>query len=440
MSTAQKIIDTGYRPRPIQARLHNLFKRFNVLVCHRRFGKTVMVINEMIDRGLRCTLKNPQYFYIAPTYGAAKRIAWDYFKEYTKSIPGVTVNEAELRIDVHRPGRGDRIRFQLLGAENPGSIRGVYADGVILDEYAECVPSIWAEVIRPALSDRKGWAIFIGTPKGRNHFYNIYHDSLNLKTWFHAIYKASETGVIDEEELEDARATMSEDEYDQEYECSWSAALKGSYYAKELAKLQEKGRLRASVPYDPAIPVETYWDLGMNDATSIWFIQQFDSEIRVIDYEEYSGMSLVDILREVVLKKYFYATYLNMPHDIAVRELTSGRSRLETVEGLGYGVNVIPKNSVEDGINAVRLILSRCIFDEENCARGIEALLNYERKWDSKNQTFLNRPLHNWASHGADAFRTLAWAIDEESGSIDQGFAKNKRPSYADSDYNILDF
>lgn len=437
MAVASKIIDTGYHPRPLQSDLHKSLKRFNVLVCHRRFGKTVMVINEMIDQGLRCQRKNPQFAYVAPTYGAAKRIAWEYFKDYTKNIPGVTVNEAELRIDVHRPGRGDRIRFMLLGAENPGSLRGIYLDGVILDEFAECQPEVWSQVIRPALSDRKGWAIFIGTPKGRNHFYNIYHDTLNLKGWFHAIYKASETDVIDEEELEAAKATMSEEEYLQEYECSWSAAMLGAYYAKELARINEKGRLYASVPFDPALPVETFWDLGIGDSTAIWFAQLFNNEVRWIDYEEYSGIGLPDIIKKVKEKPYTYGDYLNLPHDAAARDLSTGRTRQETIESLGFRCYVHPRQSVEDGINAARLLIARSIFDKENCARGIECLLNYQRKWDSKNQTFQNRPLHNWASHGADAFRVAGVAVEDTA--PDSPFAKKQLPAYADNSYDIFD-
>lgn len=436
MAVASKIVETGYRPRKHQSDLHRSFKRFNVLVCHRRFGKTVMVINEMIDRGLRCQLKSPQFAYVAPTYGAAKRIAWEYFKDYTKGIPGVTVNEAELRIDVHRPGRGDRIRFMLLGAENPGSLRGIYLDGVILDEYAEMNPEVWSQVIRPALSDRKGWGVFIGTPKGRNHFYNIYHDSLKLNNWFHAIYKASETGVIDDEELEDAKATMSEEEYLQEYECSWSAAMMGSYYAKELARLNEKGKLYSEVPYDPALPVETFWDLGIGDSTAVWFTQLYGTQIRVIDYEEYSGVGLPQIIKYIKEKEYVYGDYLNLPHDGAARDLSTGRTRQETIEGLGFKSIVHPRLAIDDGINAVRMILPRCIFDKENCNRGIEALLNYQRKWDSKNQTFQNKPMHNWASHGADAFRVLGVSVEDsdESGS----FANKSLPAYADNDYDIF--
>lgn len=412
-----KVITTGYLPRPIQQYLHNAMKRFNVLVCHRRFGKTVLVLNEMLDRGLRCELKNPQYAYLAPTYGQAKRIAWDYIKEFTKNIPGAVANEAELRIDIPRAHRGDKVRFILLGAENPGSLRGMYLDGAILDEMGEMSPGIWGETVRPMLVDRLGWAIFIGTPRGTNTFYDLYmfakhgDPKRNIppqSEWFAALYKASETNIINKPELESAKLEMSEDEYDQEFECSFAAALVGAFYGKEMSQAAQEQRI-CSVPYSKQVAVETYWDLGVSDATAIWFVQRVGKEIRIIDYMEEVGRGLDWICGAVARKPYNYDMH-NFPHDIVVREMTNGLSRKETVENL-LGVkfvSVMAKTSIEDGINAVKMILSQCFFDEKNCLRGIEGLKNYERKFDAKNKVFLPRPLHNWASHSADAFRGFA--------------------------------
>jgi len=206
----------------------------------------------MIDCGLRCTHKNPQLAYIAPTYGQAKRVAWDVLKEYLKNIPFVEFNEAELRADIRRPSQGDRVRIMLLGAENPGALRGLYLDGVVLDEYAEMNPEVWSMVIRPALSDRMGWAIFIGTPKGQNHFYEIYENSKDKPDWFRAMFKASETKIIPLSELEAAAAIMSEEEYDQEYECfpedTLVATARGHIQISEIKKgdcvLTHTGRFR----------------------------------------------------------------------------------------------------------------------------------------------------------------------------------------------------
>jgi hypothetical protein len=408
-----EVIDLGYRPRPLQQILHESLKRFNVLVCHRRFGKTVFSIMEMIDKGMACEKKNPQYAYVAPTYGQAKRVAWEYVKDFTRHIPGAKANEAELRVDIPRPEQGDKVRFMLLGAENPDSLRGIYLMGVILDEYAQCDPIIWGQVIRPALSDHKGWAIFIGTPKGTNHFHNIYVSAQNLikdgtsKNWFAECYKASETGVVDAEELLEAKSTMTEEEYDQEYECSFTAALLGAYYGKYLIDIDKKGKI-VDFDFDPSVAVDTYWDLGISDSTAIWFVQRVGREIHIIDYLENAGVGLEWYAKAIQSKPYTYSNH-GIPHDGAARELGTGVSRQETLRDLGLTTHIIPRQSVADGINATRVMLQKDIwFHKTNCERGIEALRNYQRKYDSKNQMFVDKPLHNWASNGADAIRMMA--------------------------------
>jgi len=441
-----QVINTGYVPRTLQQILHSSLKRFNVVVCHRRFGKTVFSNNEMVDQGLRNEKKNPQYAYIAPTYGQAKRVAWDMLKDITKNIPGMVINEAELRVDIPRPDRGDRIRFMLLGAENPGSIRGIYLDGVILDEFAEMDPIIWSQVVRPALSDRLGWAIFIGTPKGQNGFYELYNFATygdpdkgieKPSDWYSAMYKASETGVIAPDELEAAKAIMSPEEYAQEYECSFSAALVGAYYGKYMEEAELQNRI-TQVPHDPSTVVNTFWDLGVDDTTVIWFGQQVGKELHWIDYVEMSGEGLdyyVKELNKPERSKYNYGKHY-LPHDANVRELGTGKTRVETLATLGIkNVIVVPKQEIEDGINAVRMALPRCWFDRVKCDRGIKALKSYERKWDSKNKIYQQRPLHNWASHGADAFRTFATGLDERSPSEE---AKKKYPRRSQSTYDIF--
>lgn len=430
-----QVITTGYHPRQHQAVLHAQLRRFNVIVCHRRFGKTVLSINEMIDRGLRNPLKNPQYAYVAPFYGQAKRVAWDYLKEFTKGIPGATANEAELRVDIPRPDRGDRIRFMLLGADNPGSIRGIYLDGVLLDEYAEMDPRVWSQVVRPALSDRLGWAIFIGTPKGRNHFYDIYEAARKSPEWFTAIYKASETKIIPESELAAARATMSEEEYEQEFECSFSAALIGAYYGKLMDQAEKTGRI-TKVPYDPAVPVSTYWDLGIGDTTCIWFIQQVGAAYHCIDYIEESGLGLARYAKMILVdREYVYERHY-LPHDGAARELGTGKTRQETLDELKVKpTEIVGKQDVDDGIHACRMIIPKCWFDEKKCERGINALRNYEKAWDAKNKIFIAKPKHNWASHGSDAFRTFALGHQDDRQSTKR---RKDLPRKAENDYDII--
>lgn len=390
----------------------------------------------MIDRGLRCTLHNPQYAYVAPTYGQAKRVAWEYLKDFTRYIPNRTVNEAELRIDILRPARGDHIRFILLGAENPDALAGIYLDGVLLDEYSLMNPAVWSTILRPALSDRKGWAIFIGTPRGNNHFKKIYDVAIRNETgnWFHAIHRASETGIIDEEELAAAKIEMSEDEYEQEYECSFTAALQGSYYGKYMTELTADGRI-TNVPYDPAVPVDTFWDLGIADTTSIWFAQQVGREVHLIDYECHGGRGLEFYVKLLQTKPYIYRDHI-VPHDAAARELGSGKTRQETFWELGLDVEIQPRQSVADGINAARLLLPKCWFDKKKCEEGIEALINYQRKWDNKEHIFKDHPHHDWSSNGADAFRYLALGFRPDYDRME----RKDLPRQAEDDYNEFDY
>lgn len=386
-----------------------------------------MSVNEMIDRALRNTLRSPRYAYLAPQYAQAKRIAWDYLKQYTRAIPGATPNEADLRVDLPH----NNSRLFLLGAENPGSLRGIYLDGVILDEYAEMNPQTWTEVIRPTLVDRNGWAIFLGTPKGQNHFYKIYNHAIQDETWYAAMFKASETGVVPEHELKTLQREMDEDEYNQEMECSFAAGVVGAYYAKLLEEAKKSGRV-TRVPYDPSLPVYTAWDLGISDSTAIWFFQQLGQEVRLIDYYEDSGASLHEYVKALKEKPYIYEDDI-LPHDAAARDLSTGKSREETLRSLGRRTIINTRHQIADGIHAVRMLLPRCYFDAQKCKRGLDALENYVKKWDSKNMIFSSKPLHNWASNGSDAFRTLAMGIHRGNDRV-----RNKYlPRETESKYDI---
>jgi len=406
-------VNLGYRPRPLQSKLHKEIKRFSVLVVHRRAGKTHFALMEIIDKGLRNPLKNGQYAYISPTFKQSKRNAWTILKEYAQDIPGYEANESELRVDIPRPHMGDRIRIYLLGSEDPGSLRGLYLDGVVLDEYAEMGPEIWATVIRPALSDRLGWAIFVGTPRGVNHFWDIYQIALKNPDWYTALHKASETGIIPMSELEAAKQIMSDEEYAQEFECDFSAALIGAYYGKEMKKAEDEGRITI-VPYDKAVPVSTYWDLGIADTTAIWFIQQVGKAFHIIDHLEDSGVAIDHYAKELRKKPYDYDEHV-LPHDAAARDLGTGKTREEILRSLGLRTRILPRTDVKDGIDASRLIMNKCWFDALKCERGINCLKNYEKKWDSKNKIFSSQPLHNWTSHSADAFRSFAMGVREGS-------------------------
>lgn len=433
-------ISLGYEPRPIQAFLHQTKRqrqiRFMVAVCHRRFGKTRFALGEIGTDGFQCKHHNPQYAYIAPTYGQAERVAWTYLKEMFKEYPGIEKNEQKLRLTIPRHDKGDKITIWLLGAENPDSIRGIYLDGVVLDEYAQCDPTIWGQVVRPALSDRKGWAIFIGTPKGTNGFYQMYqtailnmHKNPELK-WYAFSAPADKTGIIDPDELKAAKAEMSEEEYDQEFNCSFQAALVGSYYGKYIDEIERKGQI-GDVPYDPNYPVYTYWDIGVSDSTAIWFVQRKGEMFHVIDYYEMSGMGLEHYYDVLKVRGYTYAEHW-LPHDINVQEFAGGNTRANTFKKLfGRMPRVMKKTKIEDGINAVRMILRACKFDRIKCLRGIDALKNYERKWDAKNGIFQEKPLHNWSSHGSDAFRGFAMSSRIGDNTVDRKLQRE-----ADTEYN----
>jgi phage terminase large subunit len=414
MEGQKRLAEIPYIERPEFTAYHNRTQRWSCIVAHRRAGKTVACINDLIQGALTCPLPNPRFAYIAPLFVQAKDVAWTYLKEFGLVVPGTTANEVELRLDFPNGGR-----VRLYGAENYNRLRGFYLDGAVLDEPADMDPRVFGEVLRPALSDRQGWATWIGTPKGHNHFYDIAKQSREDPSWFSLTLKASETGIVPAVELADAKRGMTADQYEQEFECSFEAAILGAYYGREMAEATAEGRL-TNVPYDKYAPVSTWWDLGVSDSTAIWFVQRVGGEIHVVDYYEGSGVGLdhyVAVLKETQAKfKFQWGPHL-LPHDIQAREISSGKSRLETLRSLGLDkIEVVPIHAVMDGINAARRMLPKCWFDVERCERGIEALRQYRVEYDDKNRVFRKNPLHNWASHGADAFRQGAAVYDERSG------------------------
>jgi hypothetical protein len=401
-----EVIEIPYKPREHQLKVHELLegKRFAVVVAHRRFGKTVAALNHLIREAVLNEKETPRYAYIAPTYGQAKRVAWDYLVKYTTPLGG-TNNISELRVDFW--GR----RIQLYGSDNPDSLRGQYFDGVIIDEVGDQNPKIWTDIVRPALTDRKGWCLFIGTPKGHNHFKELRDRAEKEEGWGLLEFKASETGVVDEVELKAAKNEMGESKFRQEFECSFDAPIEGSYYGEMLNELEDKKHMQ-EIPREELSRTFTAWDLGMGDSTSIWVAQLVGTEVRLIDYYENHGVGLDHYVKWIKDNDYSKAEHI-LPHDVRVRELGTGKSRLEMLEDSGLEVKIAPRMGLDDGIQAVRRLLPRCWFNVPKVQNGLNCLRNYRRDYDEKRKIFFERPLHDWSSHGSDSFRYLALGLDE---------------------------
>lgn len=394
-----------YQPRGPFRQFHGREQRWAAMVCHRRAGKTVACIADLVLSALMTQRQDARYAYIAPQLNQAKDAAWMYVKRLTADVPGVTYNEQEVRADFPN---GARVR--IYGADNYDRLRGGYLDGAVLDEYADMSPVVWGQIVRPMLADRQGWAVFIGTPKGKNDFWRVYTDAQERSDWFSLALRASDSGLLDPVELDAARQDMTPEQYEQEFECSFDAAIQGAYWGKALAELERAGRVKDAI-HDTVLPVHTAWDLGIGDSTAIWCFQVLGSEIRVVDFYENSGQGLSHYCEWLSKRPYRYEDDY-VPHDAKVRELGTGRTRVETLIGLGRKPKLVPDHGLMDGINAARLTLPKVWFDPK-CTEGIEALKQYRAEYDEKARTFRDRPKHDWTSHAADAFRYLCMAWRE---------------------------
>tara|TARA_B100000700_G_C15016821_1_gene843708 strand:- start:182 stop:1477 length:1296 start_codon:yes stop_codon:yes gene_type:complete len=404
-----KEIKIPYTPRPQQRMLHSKLEqfRFAVAVMHRRAGKTVFAINHLIKLALTSKKRNFRGAFFSPTRVQSKLVAWDYLKEFSRKIPGTKFNETELRADFVTGGR-----ITLFGAENPDAARGQYFDFVVCDEYAQMDSRMFAEIIRPAISDRLGSCLFIGTPQGMgNNFYDLFEEAKSLPEWFTCTFKASETGLVPKEELESAKKLMTEDQYEQEFECSWTANISGSVYGKIIEQMEDEKRI-SNFPYDPGYPVDVYFDLGISDQTVILFTQQIGRALFVIDCYSNNNQSLDHYADYIRKTNYNIRNYI-FPHDIEQRELSTGHSRKEYAFSMGMRpLKVCPKLPIEDGIHAGQILLAKSFIDRSSCKPFLDAMKWYHRKWLDKQRVF-SKPVHDFSSHYADAWRTTAVAIRE---------------------------
>ncbi len=408
-----------FNPRPYQLpllrALDNGCKRV-IQRWHRRSGKDLTAFNYMIKRAVQ---EVGQYYYILPTYTQAKKVIWDNIDndgfKMLDHIPKellVKSNDTELKIEL----RNGSI-IQLIGSDNYNAIMGTNPKGCVFSEYSLQDPSAW-QYIRPILAANGGWAIFNFTPRGENHAFELEQlAESNPEQWYVSALTVDDTNalsreILDQEKKEMLQLTGNDALYQQEYRVSYTAPVEGSYYGSQLIKAEEEGRI-TNVPWEPGLPVHTWWDLGIDDSMTIGFVQVLGKERRFIDYLEGTGEGIDYYIREMKNKPYVYGEHY-APHDIEVREMTreslDGRAitRKEYAKSLGINFKVTQNIGLPDGINSARSILNSCWFDREKCRRLLNGLKSYQKEWDDKNKVYKNHPLHNFASHPADMFRYFA--------------------------------
>lgn len=422
-----------YKPRKWAKVFHAAVKRWIVLVLHRRAGKTTAILNHLQRDALRVAAS--QYAFIAPTYKQAKRIAWEILKNISRNIPDIDYNEAELTV---KYPNGSKIF--LAGSENVDSLRGIPLWGGGQDESSQQPSNLFTEVISKCLADHLGYWIWGGTPRGKNAFHRTYLIGLQNPDQYTVIYRTIDDTLREEEgetvdnlrvALEDDRklvaiGEMTQEEFDQEWYCSFEAAIKGAYYARQIAQARADGRIKV-VPYDPALLVHTVWDLGVGKNLAIGFYQVLGKEPRMIDFwqgDEKDGIpQAAKALKE---KPYVYGKHFG-PHDIRATEQGTGVSKIETAEGLGIKFEIVPNIGVDNGINAGRLFFARLFVDEKKCAYWLDAIAQYHQEWDDKRGMFIEKPYHDWTSHPADIHR---YAAIVESQMTNEAVVIYKQPEY----------
>jgi len=406
---SERHITIPYTPRRHFERLHRSRKRFKFVCAHRRAGKSVAAINEIIKRALQNTrtFPIPRYGYVGPSFAQTKDLIWGYLKTYAGVLPGVKFSESDLQCTLPN---GATITLYG-GAAAFERMRGLYFDGIMLDEYPLLNPSVFTTVVRPCLADYRGWCIVSGTSNGDDHFHALKKRAeKDDESWEVIIIPVTETDALHPDEVVEMTKDMTPEEYAREMLCAFDAPIEGAYYASKINDLQTRGRI-TGVPYDSRAKVFTWWDLGIDDYMSIGFVQQVGRELHAIDYYENTGKGLDHYAKVLKEKPYIYATHV-LPHDIKARELGTGRSRYEVLSELIDDIFVCPMHSVEDGITAVRSVLDLLWFDQTNCELWVSALRNYHRNEKT------GRPVHNWASHASDMTRVGAVALNQTIGYV----------------------
>jgi hypothetical protein len=401
--------------RELMAALDSGFKRA-IAVYHRRAGKDKTMFNILVKKSLQ---RVGVYYYFFPEFAQGRRVIWDGIDgsgfKFLDHIPPQLVqskNGTDMKIVLTN---GSVI--QIMGTDKFDKVRGSNPVGCVFSEFAFQNPKAW-NIVRPILAENSGWAIFNSSVNGKNHFYEMYQMAKKNKNWFVQNYSVEETldesgnrYVSDEVVQEEREAGMSEEMIQAEFYNNWTSNSNGFYYLAILEELETKGKV-ADIAYDPSVSVETWWDIGVGDYTTIWFTQIFGKEVHIIDYYGSNNRGLDHYAKVLQNKPYIYRSH-NFPHDMANMEFGTGRTRYEVAEELfrGTRLNIIQKIGLEDGINAVRMVLPQCSFSKKETAEGYDALKNYRKRWDDKKQIFLPIPVHDWASDPADGFRTFAVGV-----------------------------
>lgn len=395
-----------YKPRQQMLSFHQREQRFAFLICHRRYGKTVGCVAELVIRALYTTKKNAQYAYICPFRTQAKAVAWNYLVEMTQGI-AIDVKVSELSITLPNGAK-----IWLSGSDNVNALRGLYLDGAVIDEFAQCRPDLLEAVIMPCLVDRKGWLVIIGTAYGRlNQFFDYYEKSKEDAEWYHADIKVYDSGVIDSAEILRIKNAVSEAKFRQEFLNDFSAELVGTYYASIINEIELNGQINKTTHWNHNRQVHVAFDIGRGDNTVAWFWQEHEHGIDIIDFYINNGEQAQHYIDMLKGKPYDYKS-INLPHDAKAKTFATHKSAMEQFIETDFGkdcqIKIVPKLSVEDGIEAARQILKYCNFDYDRCYYGVECLRVYRKKWDEVRQCFMKTPLHDYASDAADSFRYMA--------------------------------
>jgi len=432
-------LPNDWRPRayqlPAWSALEQGCKRA-VLNWHRRSGKDDIALNWTAVAAIQ---KPANYWHMLPQANQARKAIWDAVNPHT----GKRRIDQAFPPEIRRRTRDNEMSIELLngatwqvvGSDNYQSLIGSPPYGVVYSEYALSDPNCWA-FLRQILLENGGWALFISTPRGRNHFHGLVELARSEPGWFGQTLTVRDTGVLTAEQIEKERREIAKERGDdeataiigQEYYCSFDAAIPGAYYGTLMSRAEAEGRI-TDVPVDPRLPVTTAWDLGVGDSTAIWFAQQDHYRTRLVDYYEASGVGADHYARVLNEKGYNYAGHI-LPHDADDREWgANALSRVDSLKQLGLrNIRVLPRASVDDGINAVRILLMTCVIDRQRCERGIACLREYQKQWDDKLRIFSNKPRHDWTSHGADSLRYYAQGSREPAGNR---APRGARPTHA---------